>query len=270
MASSVAVTEDAIMNEHKNRVTSRFGESAADYATSEVHAQGESLGVLLELTRPRNEWQMLDVGTGAGHTAIAFAPHVSSVIASDLTPGMLKQAEALAAARGITNVTTQLADAEALPFEDASFDFVTCRMAFHHFQQPESALSEMARVLKPNGALGFTDNYTVGDAPSADFYNRYEIIRDPSHFRVGSLSQLRAQMTSHGFNITAERQLSKEFEFHAWADRQRVSDDDKAELMQMMRDIPDALRVLMQPRFAARTMYFLLGEVVFVASANPP
>ena len=83
--------------------------------------------------QPKPSWQALDVATGAGHTAAAFAPHVTRVIASDLTAEMLVEAAKLAKGKGLANMETAPADAEALPFEDARFDLVTCRIAPHHF-----------------------------------------------------------------------------------------------------------------------------------------
>ena len=66
-------------------VEKQFGGAAADYAASAVHASGPSLGRTLALVSPQPHWHALDVATGAGHTAMAFAPHVASVIASDIT-----------------------------------------------------------------------------------------------------------------------------------------------------------------------------------------
>ena len=63
-------------------------------------------------------WQVLDVATGAGHTAAAFAPHVARAVASDLTAEMLQEAAKLAKAKGLANMETARADAEALPFDD--------------------------------------------------------------------------------------------------------------------------------------------------------
>ena len=71
---------------------------------------------------------------GGGHTALTFAPFVEKVIATDLTPAMLKTAEKfIREEKKITNVEFELADAENLPFEDSSFDLVTCRIAPHPF-----------------------------------------------------------------------------------------------------------------------------------------
>ena len=61
----------------KDLVQQQFGAHAAAYATSTVHAKGASLGRLVELVKPQPQWQALDIATGAGHTAAAFAPHVA-------------------------------------------------------------------------------------------------------------------------------------------------------------------------------------------------
>ena len=252
-------------NELKAKVQAQFGAAAASYATSDIHAKGESLGILLELVKPQAHWQMLDVATGAGHTALAFAPHVAHVVASDITEGMLAQTTELAAGRGLTNLEPKVADAEALPFDDASFDLVTCRLAFHHFPEPRQAIGEFGRVLKPGGVIGFTDNITVPDKQAAGYYNAYEKLRDPSHNWVYPLVRLQAMFEQAGLQGDASRQLTKEFEFHEWADRQQVSEANKAKLLEMMRHLPEALQPFFAPRWADNTLYFTLHEAVLVA-----
>ena len=122
-------------------VQKQFGAAAADYAASAVHASGPSLGRLVALVDPQPDWHVLDVATGAGHTALTFAPLVARVVASDITGEMLAEATKLARARGLANVETAHAEAGSLPFPDASFDLVTCRLAAHHFpaSRPSSA-----------------------------------------------------------------------------------------------------------------------------------
>ena len=97
---------------------------------------------------------MLDVATGAGHTALAFAPHVAKVTATDITEEMLAQAKKLAASRGLGNVKTVPAKAEDLPFPDMSFDLVTCRLAAHHFADVAAFAAEAFRVLIPERPAG--------------------------------------------------------------------------------------------------------------------
>ena len=141
----------------KSLAQQQFGAAAADYATSAVHARGESLARLVELVAPEKRWRVLDVATGAGHTALALAPHVAKVTASDITEAMLAEAKKLAAARGLGNVKTVPAKAEDLPFPDMSFDLVTCRLAAHHFGDVAAFAAEAYRVLMPNGLLAVVD-----------------------------------------------------------------------------------------------------------------
>ncbi|MBN1991729.1 MAG: methyltransferase domain-containing protein [Anaerolineae bacterium] len=249
----------------KAKTQAQFGRSSHAYATSTIHAKGQSLALLVELVQPETNWQMLDVGTGAGHTALAFAPHVAGVTATDLTGAMVKKTTELAAQRGLTNVKTKIADAEALPFANASFDLVTCRLAFHHFPHPQQATREFARVLKPGGWLGFADNFTGPDRAAATYYNAYEKLRDPSHHWVYPLADLQEMWAEVGLQIIVGRELKKELEFQNWADRMRVSAPDKEELVAMMRHLPPTLQPFLAPRWADGTMYFTLHEVVLVA-----
>ncbi len=253
--------------DNKKTVQQQFGgqQTIHGYATSTVHAHGQSLQRLACFIQPQPTWYVLDVATGAGHTAHLFAPRVSQVIATDITPGMLAKAAELAARLGLTNVQTRLADAESLPFDDNTFDLLTCRLAFHHFPQSQQVLAEFARVLKSGGTLGFTDNIVVPDKKAAAYYNAYERLRDPSHHWVYPLPRLRKMMAAAGLTVITIDQLSKEFEFHKWADRQNVSPANREKLLLLMRNIPAALKLLFAPRWEDDTMYFNLWEAVIIA-----
>ena len=72
-----------------------------------------------------------------------------------------------------------------------------------------------------------------------------------------------------GLAVRATQCLSKEFEFHAWADRQHASDEAKAKLLNMMRNIPTELQPLFAPRWADGTLYFSLWEAVILARKTP-
>ena len=79
------------------------------------------------------------------------------------------------------------------------------------------------------------------------------------------LAELQAMFEAAGFEIEATRQFSKEMEFNDWANRMRVSPDDKETLLDLMRNIPQPLESLFMPRWKDGTMYFSLREVVLVA-----
>jgi 3-carboxy-cis,cis-muconate cycloisomerase len=91
----------------------QFGPNAANYATSAVHAKGASLGRIVELLEPEPNWRLLDIAAAAGHTGFAFAPQVAEVVISDLLEEMLTVARTRSTELGLTNVSFELADAEA-------------------------------------------------------------------------------------------------------------------------------------------------------------
>ena len=252
---------------NRARIRRQFGTARAlrDYATSDIHSRGESLDVLDACIETRADWRILDVATGAGHTALRFADRVAEAQLVDLTPGMLQTAMALLQKRGLNNVSATLADAAALPFGDEIFDLVTCRLALHHFPEPAEALREFARVLKPGGTLGFTDNFAVDDPEAVEYYNRYEKLRDPSHHWIAPLPQLESLFTEAGLILEESRKLTKEIEFHEWADRQSVSLEDKDKLLDMVRAIPAELAPLLAPRWTDHSLYFSLWEWVAIA-----
>ena len=170
-------------------VQKQFGNVAANYATSAVHAGGNDLNTMLAAVNFTGDELVLDAGCGAGHTGLAFAPHVEHVVAYDLTPQMLAQVERLAAERGIQNLSIEQGNVESLPFEDDLFDIVVSRYSAHHWRNPQAALVEFLRVLKPGGMLILGDIVGFEDAMQDTFLQTIELLRDPSHVRDHTVTQ---------------------------------------------------------------------------------
>lgn len=243
-------------------VKKQFGANADAYVTSKVHAQGASLARLIELTNPQSDWHVLDVATGAGHTALAFAPHVAQVTATDVTPEMLAKTAVLAQQRNIQNLTTQEADAEALPFPDAQFDCVTCRIAPHHFPHIEQFVQETARILKPGGLLAVVDN-VVREGKAGDYINAFEKLRDPSHGRCLTISEWETCFANAGLTMMDTDTLEKRMEFLPWA-RRMVKDENLVEQIKvMLLNAPEDARDFLQPS-TTEPLTFRLVEGVFV------
>lgn len=113
---------------------------------------------LLALADVRPGAVVLDLASGTGDPALELARRVGPagrVVATDLVEGALQMTARGAAAAGLTNVVTRVSDMEALPFADASFDVVTCRLGLMFCSQPGSALAEARRVLRPGGRAAF-------------------------------------------------------------------------------------------------------------------
>jgi ubiquinone/menaquinone biosynthesis C-methylase UbiE len=180
-----------------------FGERAALYTTGATHTDPRILQRVVELAAPQAHWSTLDIATGTGHTALALAPHVASVIGIDLTPQMLAAAERLRAERGMTNVTFETGDVHRLTFADASFDLVTCRLAAHHFSDITRALGEMRRALRRQGHLVIDDR----SVPEDDFVdacmNALDRLHDESHVREYRPSEWRRMLAQAGFAVHA-------------------------------------------------------------------
>jgi ubiquinone/menaquinone biosynthesis C-methylase UbiE len=115
-----------------------------------LRPMGEGIIAALRL---READHVLDIAAGTGEPGLSIALRVPSgkVIGTDLAEGMLEIAAARARADNRLNYETRVADVCALPFPDASFDCVSCRMGFMFFPDMALAAREIARVLKPGG-----------------------------------------------------------------------------------------------------------------------
>ncbi len=113
---------------------------------------GQEILNRLELKGTEN---LLDVVTGTGEPGLSLARVLKngSVIGTDLAEGMLGIAEANASKQGLTNFKTCLSDVSELPFDNAVFDAISCRMGFMFFPDMVLAAKEMVRVLKPGGKI---------------------------------------------------------------------------------------------------------------------
>jgi len=192
----------AKLNAPQRSAKEQFDRQAEHYDKQWSSWSEESLRWLLENAEPRPADSVLDIATGTGFTALAFAPHVAHVIGLDVSPGMLKQAQKRASEQGIANVEFQEGAAEHLPFPDDSFDLVTCRIAPHHFLSVIKFVHEAARVLKPGGRLLLADTSVPDSDPEADHWqNTVEFLRDPSHVRNYTPSEWRAFLTDAGLTI---------------------------------------------------------------------
>lgn len=197
----------------------QFSAAAAGYAVSAVHMGGENLEAMLELAGERARGRVLDVGCGAGHTALAFAAVAREVVGLDLTEAMLEQARALAAGRELRNLRFERGDAAELPFADASFDVVTSRLCAHHYTRPEASAREAARVLAPGGLYLLVDSVAPDDPALDTFLQTFELLRDPSHVRNHRPAEWRRWFEVAGLVADTPREWWLPIDFTDWVAR---------------------------------------------------
>lgn len=176
---------------HHGLIVDQFTRQAVPFSTASPITDANALRMIVEAARPQPDDAMLDVACGGGIVVCAFAPYVRHATGIDMTPAMLERARRLADDRSIVNVAFEQGDAQALPYPDAAFEIVVTRFSFHHFLEPLAVLREMRRVTAPGGRLVVVDMYASEDSTKAAEWNRLEKLRDPSHVRCLSLTELR-------------------------------------------------------------------------------
>lgn len=223
-------------------VQRQFGDNAEKYVSSEEHSHGEDLQLAVKWLRPTSEDSALDVATGGGHMAKAIARHVKSLIVSDGTPDMLEAARHHLQDAGVQNAHYLVANAEALPLLDESFDIVTCRIAAHHFLRPDRFVAEVARVLRPNGRFLLVDNVVPDDEILADFMNLVETVRDPSHVQCLSIERWKSLFAANELKLAADRLAKKIHPFSSWLERMAPSNAHRFATTAMLLEAPEEVK----------------------------
>jgi ubiquinone/menaquinone biosynthesis C-methylase UbiE len=255
--------------ERKARIQRQFGRAAGMYAVSE-HRTGKDLDLMIEFAGLQGHERVLDVATGAGHTALAFARHVEHVVVSDLVEEMVDQAREQFAAAHVANAEFRVADVEDLPFGDATYDVVTCRIAPHHFTDVNLALKEITRVLVPGGRFVVVDS-TEPELPEAvDFLHRVEVTRDPTHVRSYSARDWHVFLEAAGLVVDqiARHRMRRAFEF--WLDRGGVEGEVREELRRLFKEASPAIREELEIEYGESGEVVAFSDDKVVIGARKP
>ena len=160
--------------------------------------QREALGAL-EL---KPDDRFLDVGCGPGATVRQTASLVDLGIGVDLAPRMIARAAALAG----NGARFCVADSERLPFGSGTFSALLCSTSFHHYPDPQQAVREMARVIRPGGRLVLAD--ACADAWGARVADLFLRRLEPGHVRLYGSAELAGFLQGAGLGRIRFRTLS--------------------------------------------------------------
>jgi SAM-dependent methyltransferase len=193
-------------------MTDLWNERAESYRTSQTHASGADLDLVVEWCAPAEGVTVLDVATGGGHVARRLREAGAEVVTVDMAPGMQPDV---------------VAPADHLPFADSSFDVVACRIAAHHFPDALAAVKEMARVARDRVVI--EDNTFTGE--NAEEADR---LRDPSHVRKYSVGEWREFFAAAGLDVADEVTMVRDTDFADWLDRTETPDEDRARITELL------------------------------------
>ena len=186
--------------DHRDLILDQFTRQAALFSTAAPITNEAALRMIVDTAQAGSDDTVLDVACGGGIVVCAFAPHVRHATGIDVTPAMLEEARRLAAEKRLPNVDWRLGDVTALPYPDGTFTIVVTRYSFHHFLDPLAALREMIRVCTPGGRIVVVDTCASEDPAKAAAFNRLEKLRDPSHARNLTFTELRDLFATAGLS----------------------------------------------------------------------
>ncbi|MEI6322978.1 MAG: class I SAM-dependent methyltransferase [bacterium] len=219
-----------------DRQSDRYGKSHILSDTSDVTASLKAVDLPLQ-------GRALDVATGGGHTALALARMGWRVTAGDVSARMLENATMLLGEEGY-QLEAHLFPAEEIPFPDGVFDLVTVRVAAHHFSSPEKFVTEVARVLKPEGFFLLIDGTVPYNDPETETWlHHVEQWRDPSHGRFLSRVAWEGLVTANALEIVfstlhEKKQPDLEWYFETAA----TTPENRKLVLEAVRTIPDSVR----------------------------
>ncbi len=201
---------------HLERIRAQFTKQWEVYARMRQTYDERPLAGLVRLTSVQPGQRVLDVACGPGFLTRAFARAGADATGLDATEAFLAFARAEAADERLANVAFQAGDAEQLPFDDAAFDVVACRAAFHHFPHPERVLAEMRRVCRPGGRVLVADMLGDDDRERAALHDRIETLCDPTHVRALPASELERLFAAAGLRVIAAPSSTMEYDAEEW------------------------------------------------------
>jgi SAM-dependent methyltransferase len=202
-----------------DRVVREFTHQSESFNAAPVMRSADTLGRLVDLIPAAPGARWLDAACGPGLVARGLARRVGEVHGVDMTPAMVEVARREAAAEGIANAVFSVGDATALGFADRSFDGAVTRFSLHHIPLPGRAVEELARVVRPGGAVVVGDHVTSADAGEAAWHQEIERLRDPSHWACLAPAQLRALGERAGLALEREQEIGISMDFEEWIAR---------------------------------------------------
>jgi SAM-dependent methyltransferase len=195
--------------------------------------------------------RVIDIAAGDGGQSVAAAGRVGpsgQVLATDIVPDFVELANGVAARRGLTQLSAQVMDAEALSLPDARFDAAISRLGLMYLPDLQKGLGEIKRVLRPGGRLSAIVFTTAEKTPF--FSIPVTLIRDrrglpsptpgqPGPFSLGAPGTLAGALEAAGFRNTQEQVIEAPLRFESVQDCVRWRREASGTMQQMLSGLDD-------------------------------
>ncbi|HEY1913061.1 MAG TPA: metalloregulator ArsR/SmtB family transcription factor [Vicinamibacterales bacterium] len=145
----------AALVERRTKSQEFFSSSAGQWDRVRDELFGDRFHLAALAAFAHSDWTVGDLGCGTGQISAVLAPFVARIVAVDASAAMLQAAKKRL--HGFDNVDLRRGELEALPVDAGRLDAATLMLVLHHVPEPERALAEVARVLKPGGRLILVD-----------------------------------------------------------------------------------------------------------------
>jgi SAM-dependent methyltransferase len=241
----------------REAVVDHFMARARTYDRSSSWCTDDALGELvLRMAQPDARDHVLDVACGTGLVSKLFAGRVARLVGIDITAEMAKQAEP-----HLDELI--IAPAEALPFDQDTFDIVTCRQGIQFMTLPD-AVAEMVRVTKPGGCVVLVNLCAYGEDDREEYFQALRL-RNPVRRHFFLPDEVGALLTAAGCtHVAVERYVSVE-DVDVWSDNGAITEDNREAIRQVYRNASPAFRRLHAVRLAEGR---IVDHMLFVVAAG--
>jgi SAM-dependent methyltransferase len=234
---------------------------------------------LVAALSPRPSDTVLDLAAGTGDLAEALAGRVARVIATDLSPAMVEAARR----RALPGVEHRVMDMQAIDLPDDSVDAVVSRFGYMLVPEPDRALRETRRVLRPGGRLAFATWAPAKRNPWATAYGPVLIERglqqppdpnEPGQFALGDPARIEELVRQAGFDAPSITEVPVAFAAGSWEEYRRIVTALGASLREVLEELDDEVRAEVDGAARARLEPFRtangyeLPGVTLVAAAS--
>lgn len=264
---AISVNRGSPVVSHSSQIRDQFSRQAEIFAGAPSLHNEAALSLLVDAAGPTPTDVTLDVACGPGSVVAAFATRVRHAAGVDATEAMLEQGRKLAEAKLLTNAQFHCGDVYALPFADRSFDVVSCRFAFHHFEEPPRAFAEMLRVCRHGGRIVLCDALASDDPAKTANLNRMERHRDPSTVEFRTLGYFLNLFTEAGLPPPAQTFYRVPVEREGLIAASFPANDDRALLRRMIDDSTGGGDLGMQSRRKGDTVVLSYPSVILSTPA---